>query len=229
MPTTHPLLVPRRKDNGRRDEIWDYLKNNHWKDHNVIEGFHEEPGPFNRALAINRAAEAAGDWEYAIIVDADSVMTHDQIESALMVAKQHQSLVIPHSRWVNVEHEEVVRFLAGLPLFHRPDRTIYHRTLSSILVIPRETWDAVNGFDERFKGWGFEDNAFMHAVTTIVDHPIRLEGDVFHLAHDRPAADTNRQLDPDFIANSNHFRSLYKRTTDATQLRRVISKNRVKL
>ena len=146
-----------------------------------------------------------------------------------MVAKKYQSLVIPHSRWVNVESEEVARFLAGLPLFHRPDRTIYHRTVSSILIVPRETWDAVNGFDERFQGWGWEDTAFMHAVETIVDKPIRLEGDVFHLAHDRPAADVNRALDANFIANSNHFRNMYKRTHDATQLRRVISKNRVTL
>ncbi|QWY83991.1 n-acetylglucoseaminyltransferase [Microbacterium phage A3Wally] len=227
-----PILVPRRDDHGRRDEIWEGLKTQVWNGCQVFEGYHEGPGPFNRSAAINAAAEAAGDWRLAIIADADSLLADmGRLWGATATALRENRLVIPHSRWVNVEEDEADAFLqtAKPPLRWRKDRVRYNNTVSSFLIVPRDVWDAVNGFDERFVGWGFEDNAFMHAVDTMTEGHIRLEGDVYHLAHERPHADVNRQLDPHFIANSNHYRSLYKRTTDATQLRRVISKNRVKL
>jgi len=229
MPTTYPVLVPRRRDFGRRDEIWAHLKETHWADFNIIEGVHEETGPFNRSLAINRAADLAGDWEYAIIADADSTVTHRQIEQGLYVAQLTKSLVIPHSRWVNVDEDETEVYFEGKPLIWRKDRIKYNCTLSSVLIVPRWIWDAVNGFDERFVGWGWEDTAFMHAVDTMTSGHIRLEGDVLHFAHDRPVADTGRQLDHGYIANTNHYRSQYKRARSASELARVVARNRGKL
>lgn len=224
-----PILVPRRRDDGPRDEIWDGIMREYWYDANLYEGYHETDGPFNRSAAINTAADLAGDWDVAVIADADSVLADmGKLWGATALAMKTQQLVIPHSRWVNIDQDETEEFLETTkPIVRwKKTRTIYSLTLSSILVVPRSVWDTVNGFDERFVGWGWEDTAFMYAVDHMTPGHIRLEGDVYHLAHERPHADINRQLDPGFIANSNHFRNLYKRSTTAAQLRRVVTKNR---
>ena len=224
-----PVLVPRRSDDeGPRDRIWAGIRSRVWWPSPVFEG-HQEGGPFNRSMAINTAAKNAGDWSVAVIADADSLVEPHQLYNAVEIAKETDRLVIPHSRWVNVEVEETSDFIQTGKLLWSNKRNIYHTTVSSVLVVPRSVWDAVNGFDERFVGWGWEDVAFMTAVEAITDGPIRMEGSVYHLAHDRPVADTNRQLDPGYIANTNHYRNFYKRTPNATQLRRVIAKNRVTL
>ena len=223
-----PVLVPRRLDNGPRDEIWKRLQLDVWDKPywNVVEGFDDAPTPFNRSAALNRAAELAGDWDIAIIADADSVVPEARLNDAIEIAQLNQKLVIPHSRWVNVEVDEAAKFIAGYALLWKKDRIKYNTTVSSVLVVPRTVWDAVNGFDERFVGWGWEDTAFMHAVDVITGGHIRLEGDVYHLDHERPHADVNRTLDSGYIANTNHYRNMYKRANDPTQLRRVILKNR---
>jgi hypothetical protein len=42
----------------------------------------------------------------------------------------------------------------------------------------------MGGFDERFVGWGFEDMAFQATIVGLYGHE-RIEGDVYHLWHDR--------------------------------------------
>jgi Predicted glycosyltransferases len=179
-------------------------------------------------MAINTAAKNAGDWDLAIVADADSFIEPHQLYAAVEIAKAERRLVIPHSRWVNVAVEETRDFLLTGKLLYDNKRNIYGTTVSSILVIPREVWDTVNGFDERFVGWGWEDVAFMEAVEVLAGGPIRMEGSVYHLAHDRPVADTNRQLDPGYIRNRMHNRE-YKLAKTPGELRRIVARNRVTL
>lgn len=224
----YPVLVPRRDDNGERDALWGLLKDDLWESEDVYEGYHTT-GPFNRSAAINSAASEAGIWSCAVVADADTYIDKDRLLQAIDLANDTQKLVIPHSRWVNVEMGEVDRFMDTKTLQWKKGRDIYALTVSSILVVPRTVWDIVNGFDERFSGWGWEDTAFMQAVDVMTDGHIRLEGDVYHLAHDRPAADTNRTLDSGYIRNTNHYRNLYKRARTRSEMKRVINGNRVTL
>lgn len=55
---------------------------------------------------------------------------------------------------------------------------------SCCFAIPRPGWDRLGGFDERFRGWGFEDMAFQSASVGLIGHE-RVEGDLFHLWHPR--------------------------------------------
>ena len=69
------ILVPRRDDNGYRDELWAWTKA--WWEREqshmpIIEGYHTD-GLFNRSAAINTAARIAGDWDVAVIIDADVI------------------------------------------------------------------------------------------------------------------------------------------------------------
>ena len=69
------ILVPRRDDNGYRDELWAWTQG--WWEREqshmpIIEGYHTD-GLFNRSAAINTAARIAGDWDVAVIIDADVI------------------------------------------------------------------------------------------------------------------------------------------------------------
>src|SRR4051812_30784029 len=79
-------LVPRRSDGGRRDEIWAWVKAR-WEheqpDIPIYVGHHDE-GKFNRSLAVNLAAQEAGEWDNAIISDADSFVGAQQIRDAIV-------------------------------------------------------------------------------------------------------------------------------------------------
>ncbi len=221
----HPILVPRRSDGeGPRDLIWSNLRSRVWGFAAVYEGHDDSDQPFNRSLAINTAAKNAGGWDVAVIADADSFVPDIQLEAAISLAEETGRLVIPHSRWVNVEFDEVSSFLNTGHLLYDKKRTIYGSTVSSVLVVPRKVWETVNGFDQRFRGWGWEDVAFMEAVTVLAGGPVRLEGSVYHLAHDRPEADTNRQLDAGYISNTNRWRQ-YKLAKTPGEIRKLIAGN----
>jgi hypothetical protein len=49
--------------------------------------------------------------------------------------------------------------------------------------MPREAFEAVGGWDERFRGWGGEDHSAMRAVDTLYGPHKTLPGQVLHLWH----------------------------------------------
>lgn len=181
---TVPILVPRRADHAGRDRIWNTIRETVWRNLGIVEGHHVGPGPFNRSAALNDAASQAGDWQTAVIADADSIVSHEQLWAAIGLAERTQRLVFAHSLWVNIDAHEVADFLDAGAVEWRDDRAVYHHTVSSMLAVPRSVWDAVGGFDEAFVGYGYEDNAFARACRVLTGDPLRIFGPVYHLAHD---------------------------------------------
>lgn len=227
VPPIVPVLVPRREDHGGRDAVWAKIREDVWRNTPVIEGHHLE-GPFNRSAALNTAAAAAGSWKFAVIADADSFVTPGSLAGAIQLAHHTGRVVIAHSRWVNVDLDEISQLLWDGWIEHRDDRATYNHTVSSMLVVPRTVWDTVNGFDERFEGWGREDNAFIRAVKVLTEPPLRIDGTVYHLAHDRPVEDTHRTSSPLFRANERRWVQ-YRSARTPEQMRDLVQGNRAKV
>jgi len=221
-----PVFVPFRASEGTdRFENWERVRSIAWgTDFPVFMGKSPD-GPFNISAARNDAASRVN-WDLAIFADADSYVPRSQIIAGIQVAEKTRKMVIPHSRWVNIEPHEYSQFLFEGWVEHRKDRVIHNGTKSSVVIIPREVYDEVNGFDERFQGWGWEDTAFYHAVTHLYGSVVHFEGNVWHFDHERPNADVNRGTDPHAIANRNHF-NRYKHARNETELRKLIIGNRV--
>lgn len=215
--TDIPVLVPRRADNGRRDEIWEKLRKvwetDGWR---VVEGHHDGPGDFNRSAALNTAATLAGDWELAVIADADSLVAPEQLRLAVDLAATSKRLVIAHDRWINIPRDRTDDFLRARALEHDPNLRQEHLSVSSMLVVPRTVWDTVRGFDERHVGWGSEDRSFHRACEVLTGPPLRVMGICWHLAHDRTAQAKDRNH-PAYRAN----RALYLRYRQAATPRRM--------
>lgn len=189
------FLVPRRKDRGHRDELWAYCRarwERYFPEVPVIEGHHDD-GPFNRSAAINRAAEQAGDWDVGIVIDSDVMLGVAQVSAAIEGARQGR-VTWAHKRWRGFTEAWTDRLIIKDrkdfgPELDRDEIDLYvDRTnpvsWSCCIAIPRATFDHLGGFDERFRGWGFEDMAFQSIIVGLYPWG-RVQGDVIHLWHPR--------------------------------------------
>lgn len=188
-------MVPRRPERWR-DRLWEFVRarveaETDWP---ITEGLSVD-GPFNRSRALNEAAEEAGQWDVAVILDADTVPDFERVRRAVARAAWTRPLVCPQDTFRSLNRDGTRAVLAGgSAVEDAPKRWDYPNPKSSCIVLSRETWELVGGFDERFEGWGFEDASFYHACEALVGIE-RFEGPCWHLWHSR-----SPEKNPDFEA-----------------------------
>jgi hypothetical protein len=189
------IVVPWRSGDPVREDAWAFVRSHlealNWP---ICEA--DADGTWNRSQAINRAAE--GEWDVAVIVDADTL--HDLADLRAAVAQAHadQSVVVPWDvRWkLSPDGSERIRAMEPAKwrftprLTDRADRTpprLRVRDRGGTVVVPRKAWDAIGGFDEGFnQGWGHEDVAFRIAAETLAPGGLaERKGTIWHLWHER--------------------------------------------
>lgn len=182
------VLVPRRADHGRRDDIWLWVRDR-WirerPDFKIVVGSHEGKAPFNRSLAINRAATKAKDWDVAIIADADSFVSIEQIDAAVKVCADTGQMTLAYDRFVYLSRAMSDQIMAGFDgnWWSGVEWTM-PGTCSSMVVVTRAVWGEAEGFDEGFDtGWGADDIAASHKFQTFGGGLQRIPGEVWHLWH----------------------------------------------
>lgn len=205
------LLVPRRADRGVRDRLWAYCRNIWETEHptyEIFEGHHEATeGPFNRSAGINRAAAAAGDFDTAVIIDADILIDQANVRAAVALAERFNRLIFPFRVYQSLTEIGTSRVMAGWRGdWATASVAAYWDSVSCVVMVPRALWDQVGGFDERFVGWGWEDTAFACA-TDAVSGRLRLQGNLWHLYHP-PSPERNHHT-PEYKA-SRDLASLYR-------------------
>lgn len=177
------VIVPYRPDNGHRDRVWAFLKSQYWPGYHVKLGAHLD-GPFNRAKAVNAAADC--DWDVAVIADSDTWVPRKQFNDAVAAARQG-ALVAAFDTVIELSGPCTENLLTGRITMRDSFESVKVRrreleTQSSMLAIGRQLWDRIGGMDERFHGWGGEDNAFWKAAT-ILGRTERIAGNAYHLWH----------------------------------------------
>lgn len=221
---THPsvvVLVPRRSDGGRRDRLWQHCRSVWESRHDwpIYEGSHDD-GPFNRAAAINRAAEAAGEWDVALIIDADVIGAPDSIEAAVDLAWRSDRLVIAHDERVMLNQRGTDRVLAGFSGSWR-ERSMVERvwldSVSCVVAVSRSLWEMAGPFDELFIGWGREDTAFRIACEVETGPVVKVCGETFHLWH--PPAPEVKQAHPLRKANEARHQAYVTARGDRARVR----------
>ena len=224
------MLVPRRADNGWRDELWRYCRR--WWEaagFEIIEGHHDEGGWFNRSVALNRAARDAGDWDAAFLCDSDLICHPETVRKAAVRAVNEHRLVYPFNAYLYVNEFGTKDIVKGGRGFSRSywKRWVQFRVSGqdgfalAVPVISRELWDRIGGMDERFTGWAPEDHAMYIAATTLGGPALRLDGGLWHLwhpTHDRPAEDSD-------VAAHNYriFAQYQEAAGDVPAMRRLIA------
>lgn len=187
--------------------------------------------PFSRSKARNNAfSEATGD--ILIINDADTFCNKRYIDAAIdIVQSEDRAWVLPYTRYYNTTQNGAEKLLQQDPSVdvdvldleigntvdaknHPPDGSV-----AGVMVVPREAFVTVGGYDEKFQGWGYEDDAFALALDTLWGRHLRVHGYVVHLWHP-PAVDGDFK-NPNIEANRNRWNA-YKRAGGSEQKMREV-------
>jgi hypothetical protein len=151
------ILVPRRAGIRDRDELWRFCRAWWERDHPdvpIVEGHHDD-GPFNRSAAINRAAELAGDWDVAVIIDSDVLVDAAAVLAGIALAAARPVVVCGGSRQVHVDRNGTRRILGGWRGdWEKTAECVYVDHWSSVIIVGRPLWNLVGGYDPSFRRLG---------------------------------------------------------------------------
>ena len=217
---TAVVLVPWRAGNDHRERVWRFVRDR-WSELGlpIVEG--DVPGPFNRSAARNAAARAAGDWDVAVFVDADTIAEEFVVRQGLELAATSGRIVVPHDEYLGLSTRGTAEVLAGKRQGWSRVQRHMERAPLGVLIVPRAAWDTLDGFDERFVDWGGEDVAFGIAARTLVGVD-RLAGRIWHLWH--PIDSTKLEY---VRAGGVELRARYgKAAGDAAAMRALIAERR---
>ena len=176
-------LVPWRGGDRAREQVWDFIRPR-------LEAFgyplftgDRARGPWARAAACNAAAAAAGSWEIALIADADTTLERDAVSRTIERVRQTRAAARPHDHRYMLTHRVSKELMRGKP--PTPEDLFADAPGGGALVIHREAWETVGGYDERFIGWGYEDSAMNISLATTAGWE-RMPGVALHLWHPMP-------------------------------------------
>ncbi len=177
------VAVPRRPDGGRRDELWAFCRSwwgERFPDWEIVCA--DVEGVFNRGAAINRAAE--GEWDVLVVLDADVVAEAPQVAEAVERAASTGRLTLAYDNYAALDRSMSNRVLSGFngQWVSRPS-PVAKSHCSSIVVVARQLWEAIGGFDERCTGWGYDDTILTHVARVLCGGIERVPGTVYHLWH----------------------------------------------
>lgn len=158
---------------------------------------------FSKSIAINNAvAKSSGD--VLVIVDADGYIAIDHVmycvDEIRHARKSGRRLwFVPYRQFYRLNEKASDLLLSSDPAKPYsftdpvdPSMTINEAGTSPftghwygavIQIVPREGWDIVGGWDQRFCGWGNEDHAAMRAMDTLYWPHKTLPTSVLHIWH----------------------------------------------
>jgi hypothetical protein len=140
--------------------------------------------PFNRAASRNLGVQGITDSKVVVVVgDADTLPDAHLLRYTISEARLNGGLHYPYliCNYLTEWGTELV--LAG------QEPTADHVEFSipgaqgGIMVMCAKEWNELGGMDERFVGWGYEDNAFYKHVWSTVGRPTHHNGLAWHLGH----------------------------------------------
>ncbi len=152
------------------------------------------PGPFNKAWAANMGARAAAS-PVLVFCDAD-VIVGASLERAIAHCVERYDFAKPYVRLVDLDaaqSQALREGAAALPgagvLQAGRGAAGEHLVLcGGAFVIRRDAFFAIGGFDERFVGWGGEDDALSEMVERARLSTVELDDEAaLHMWHPRPA------------------------------------------
>ncbi|MFD5089334.1 galactosyltransferase-related protein [Amycolatopsis thailandensis] len=120
--------------------------------------------PFSVARAINRAARLAPpEYDAFVLFGADHVPDSAVLDHAQAMLGQYEWLPL-YRRIAYASEQSTAEWLRTKPIdligtwFKEP------QLCPGVLAVRRELFERVGGMDERYEGWGYEDNAFYETL-----------------------------------------------------------------
>lgn len=174
-------------------------------DHTVSYAFIFNPGPFNKSWAFNVGAIQAVGTVLAL-GDADLLVDTDVVQACLEKCVDDFEAINPYSHLIDLTQNQTERVLGGEPLpgpegqqVDRDYKGEYLCFCGGLYVINRSAYLRLGGQDERFVGWGGEDDAMSVKVGLLDRVAVNNSGLAYHLYH--PAASDSVAGAPEYSEN----------------------------
>lgn len=169
--------------------------------------------PFNQSASRNVAARIAGDVDVLVFANADVALPWpDEMVTAVTMATQCKAWSLS-SLYVETCESYAADALRSDPACAMADPlTCYVRQLpdspAGPQVMPREAYEAANGWDERYTSWGRDDDSMRSALNVLWSQRVRAFR-VAHLWHPRTRADGPRNRE--YPHNKAYYMRTYAR------------------
>lgn len=198
------LLIPFSSKDSIRKRNFKWLLR-YWKhelpDAEIIIGKSNDK-IFCKGNALNNAyLESRG--KVVVILDADAYLSGKVIEKCADRILEEQKYgnnlwYVPYRHLyrlneevtidiINSDPEDPLRLSSPPPgeyIINDPETAKYGaRYGAMIMMFPREGYDVIGSFDERFHGWGGEDIALLRALDTLFGKHKTLDNSIFHFWH----------------------------------------------
>ena len=175
-------LVPWRPGDANRERWWAFVRPHlEFLGYPIFLG--DSEGPWARAAALNSASRAAGEWEIALVADADTVLDPTAVSRTLKRVRWTRGAARPHDHRFMLNRRASKKFVQTGEIL--PEHLGSDAPGGGALVVHREAFERVGGYDEQFVGWGYEDSAMNIALAT-TSRWERIPGVSYHLNHGIP-------------------------------------------
>lgn len=150
---------------------------------------YEGDGKSRSAMCNNAAVKAVADEvDVLVFADADTWAKPEQVITAAALAHEKQNAVHAFTKYIKLDAQRTRMYLKKDPLevkAHSLTRMGKSKTehVSGLTAVPVGLWKQIGGFDERFVGWGFEDQAFHLAAEVMGGEVLRIPGPAIHWYH----------------------------------------------
>jgi hypothetical protein len=196
------ILIPFRDADGTRTRAKEWIVRrwaHFWPEAEIIEASDDGLDPFNKSLAVNKAAaQATGD--VLAIVDADTWIDPQWIERGLdAIEYKRKPWVIPAHSALRLKQDVSEKLMALDPTGPLPPIGIRDAESGRAIVVgflwmvPRSHF---HGMDERIRGWGGEDTMFTQSMNVMHGVPRRFSGTLICLWHPRPRDNRGQRIWP---------------------------------
>ncbi|MEN9559200.1 MAG: hypothetical protein RLZZ502_411 [Pseudomonadota bacterium] len=155
------------------------------------------PTAFNKCWGYNLGARMAK-TPWLCFTDADVVL-HTPAADIMQALRSNLAVVKPHTHTLDLNEEQSQAYLQQ-PVFdltHLPkgrQAKGEHSPLAApTCYIKRDAFQHLGAWDERFSGWGGEDDAFSYLIERARMPTIMLPGDAVHLYHPRNTPDSSAE------------------------------------
>ena len=157
------------------------------------------PGLYNRCWAFNVGVKKAGK-EILAFADSDMFMSQEDYIRCFEACLMYEAVNPNGNRVINVSDTD-----SGNLSYKELENRKLWTFAAGIMLMQRQAIEKIGGWDERFEGWGVEDDAITHLIRNVLSN-ITLNCRMYHVDHARSAFDGSTQ--PNYLFNKKIFEEI---------------------
>jgi hypothetical protein len=226
-----------RSDDPDRIRVWEFLQECYAKQFpnaEVVVEADDGEDPFHKTLALNRAV-ARSNGETLVMIDCDTWVPRTNVLHAVAELQTTGTWGRPWNIKVKlgqIDTDQVLQYPNWDGQVHGMDHPRRREGLNTYWAAPpqvfsREQYETVGGFDERFRRWGKEDEAFGLALRCLVGRPKHVIGYAVHLWHPRLGRSGSDLWPGQADSNKGLVHAYQQAARYPDQMRRIISRQEI--